>query len=144
MPVSSHPKTLIANCAISGTFKFLPGFMTCLIQWGHKPSKNSKSVENHIFRGHAAPVASASASWLRWLHAGWRDFQIAARCTCFGTFKFLPGFMTCLIQWGHKPSKNSKSIENHIFRGPPSSSRAAGESLGRVILLGPEILWAER
>ena len=41
-----------------GTFKFLPGFMTCLIQWGHKPSKNSKSVENHIFRGHAMLMVS--------------------------------------------------------------------------------------
>ena len=71
-------------------------------------------------------------------------YEIAASCVILGTFEFLPGFMTCLIQWGHKPSKNSKSIENHIFRGPPSSSRAAGESLGRVILLGPEILWAER
>ena len=38
----------------SGILKFLPGFMTRLIQWGHKLSKNSKSVENHIFRGHAA------------------------------------------------------------------------------------------
>ena len=44
-------------------------------------------------------------------------YEIAASCVILGTFEFLPGFMTCLIQWGHKPSKNSKSVENHIFRG---------------------------
>ena len=42
------------SCAFSTLFKFLPEFMTRLIQWGHKPSKNSNSVENHIFRGRAA------------------------------------------------------------------------------------------
>ena len=39
------------SCAISAPFKFLLRFMTPLIQWGHKLSKNSKYVASHIFRG---------------------------------------------------------------------------------------------
>ena len=40
------------SCAFSTLFKFLPEFMTRLIQWGLKPSKNSNYLENHVFRGH--------------------------------------------------------------------------------------------
>ena len=37
--------------AISAPFKFLLRFMTPLIQWGHKLSKNSKYLASQIFRG---------------------------------------------------------------------------------------------
>ena len=55
--VVTWPSVLYSHCKFVqfwDVFKFLPGFMTCLIQWGHKPSKKSKSVENNIFRGAAA------------------------------------------------------------------------------------------
>ena len=102
--------------------------MTRLIQWGHKPSKNSKHLKNNAFRQQSAcedmkrrtpcapvkpqPLASTAPTTPS------PPRETADSCTILLAFKFLPRFMTRLIQWGHKPSKNSKYVENHIFRGP--------------------------
>ena len=63
--------------------------MTTLIQCGHKLSKNSKYVKNHIFRGHLAalpltsiPFANAAVGirgwmggWVGWVVVGWLGFS---------------------------------------------------------------------
>ena len=89
--------------------------MTCLIQWGHKLCKNSKSVENHIFRVHLAPRLHTMAgrtqlvATLRYsntcrnhypelLVLGVVTTDAEAPVYNPGILKFLPGFMTRL--WG--------------------------------------------
>merc|ERR1712228_691759 len=52
--MGSRGDTKNNSCAFSTLFKFLPEFMTRLIQWGLKPSKNSNYLENHAFRGQIA------------------------------------------------------------------------------------------
>ena len=92
--------------------------MTCLIQWGHKPSKNSKSIENHIFRGPAALKGASLLLINKWLQHSKRflgapplptsalgtsgesspQYEIAASSAILGAFQFLPRLMTRLIQ----------------------------------------------
>ena len=95
--------------------------MAPLTQWGHKLSKTSKHMQKPCIswaeRLQATRVVFGEHDAARHPDANARSHETADSCPISALFKFLLRFMTPLIQWGLKPSKNSNYLENHAFRG---------------------------